>query len=136
VRLLAGHPNPAPNLRDPVVTDSTMRLMHRQAAATAPAFVPREFIEDIRGHETLQLWETRLAAGREVYLLGTPARAAGSLALRPTSSGFTVFTPDARQTVIDRRREQAASSRSLAVGLSCAGVVVTALSSAVLYVVT
>ncbi|MFC1408153.1 hypothetical protein ACEZCY_02515 [Streptacidiphilus sp. N1-12] len=128
-RLLTG----PPNLHDPVATELTLRVLGPSSVDTAPPIVPRRLIETARSHERLELWETRLAAGRQVYALGSAGHGhrQGSIVLLPTRhGGFTVLTTDDRTAVRERRRLQAANSRSLARSLGMAGAVVTLLSGA------
>ena len=122
----------APNLLDPVATKMTLRVYEKQTASTAPRFVPREFVSDVRSSETLRLWETWIPAGVDVYALGSVDRAGHDLMLRPRS-GLTIFTTDDAPTVIDRRRREAIDSRKLALFLGRFGLIITVISGALTF---
>ncbi|MFC0431468.1 hypothetical protein [Kutzneria buriramensis] len=117
-----------PNLDDPVVTEQTMRLLSRDSAAEWASLIPANLIEDKRSHETLQLWETRLPAGKQAYLL---ARTRRGPILEPGT--FTVFTTDDAETVRGRRQERVASATHLVRFLGVSGLVITALSVGALF---
>jgi hypothetical protein len=114
----------APNLDDPVVTELTYRVLGSDPAGRVESLVPREFLDDTRRSETLQLWEIRLGAGRQVYALGSTRQQNGSVMLAPAKHGrFTVFTTDEQSTVVARRRTNAANQRALAGFLGLSGAV-------------
>ncbi len=121
-----------PNLLDPVATKTTMRVYGKQTASTAPRFVPREFVSDVRSNETLRLWETWMPAGQNVYAFGAVSRSGNDLMLRPRS-GLTIFTTDSPETVMARRRQEAIDARKLAIFLGRFGLVVTAVSGALAF---
>lgn len=124
----------APNLDDPLVPQLAYRVLGSDPADPIASLVPRQFLDDVRKGETLQLWEIRLVAGRQVYALGSAGRRKGSIMLKPARHGlFTVFTTDERSTVIERRRTNAAEARGLAILLGKAGMVITAAGSLILY---
>jgi hypothetical protein len=114
----------APNLDDPVATELTYRVLGSDPTGRIESLVPRKFLDDTRRSETLQLWEIRLAAGRQVYALGSTRQQNGSVILAPAKhERFTVFTTDEQSTVVARRRANAADQRALAVFLGRFGAV-------------
>jgi hypothetical protein len=117
-----------PNLDDPVVTEQTVRLLSRDSAAEWASLIPANLIEDKRGHETLQLWETRLPAGKRIFVL---ARTGRGPVLEP--AGFTVFTTDDAEAVRGRRQERITSASHLIRFLGVSGLVIIALSVGALF---
>lgn len=129
-RLLGG----PPNLDDPVVTRLAFRELGRGSTDPAAALVPRNLLDDVRSHETVTLWETRLTAGRQAYAVGSAGKSKGSVVLEPARrGGFSVLTSDERSTVIARRRTHADEARSLMITLGRLGLVVTAAAALLLY---
>jgi hypothetical protein len=122
----------APNLYDPVATKSALRTYERMTASTAPRFVPRQHVADVRGYESLRLRETWLPIGVEVYALGAVGRDGAHAMLRPRS-GLTVFTTDRRGEVIERRRTEAIESRKLGFFLGRIGLVVTLIAGVLVW---
>jgi hypothetical protein len=120
-----------PNLDDPVVTELSMRVLSRDSADTWATVVPRHLIADLRGYESLRLWETRLVAGKRAYALGTTGRDRDGFVLRP--AGFSVFTTDDVGAVLLRRHQNVASSRQLARVFGLFGAVITIASVAALF---
>lgn len=126
----------APNLDDPIVTQLAFRVLGPGSTDPAANLVPRALIEDVRLGETVRLWEIRLAAGKQVYAVGSAGRRQGSVLLTAARRGrFTVLTSDERSTVIARRRTNAAEARSMAITLGKLGLIVTAASAVLLYFV-
>lgn len=118
-----------PNLHDPRATNLTMRDLGPSDADTWAAIVPRRFLNDIRGHETVRLWEVRLEAGKRVYAMGSMRR--GIL----RRARFSVLITDHVDTLVERRHERVASTRQLTRTLGVAGLVITLLSVGALFLI-
>jgi hypothetical protein len=123
-----------PNLDDPIVTQLAFHVVEPGSAHPAMALVPGKFLADLRSYETLKLWETRLAAGKQAYAVGSAGRDKGSVVLAPSRGGsFSVLTPDERSTVLERRRTGSREARALAVTLGKLGLVVSVAAGILLY---
>lgn len=121
-----------PNLHDPIAVNVTMRILSRDSEL--PPNMPRHLVRNIRSYETVRLWETRLMAEKRVYVYGKAGSLDGAVALRP-GRRLTVFTTDEQGTVLARRESQVQSSRSLAVVLGVAGLIITGVATGLVFLV-
>jgi hypothetical protein len=94
-----------------------------------PPLVPPDVIRGLRRDESLRLTEVRLPHAREVYALGRVHGPAATLV-----RGISVFTSDSREQVLARLQESIVVSRWMVRGFGAAGLVCTAGSTALLYV--
>lgn len=125
----------APNLDDPVVTDVMVRIVSGGLPNPAPTVVTQKHIDSTRSSESLRVVETRLDAGKAAYAFGSAGRHKGLVMLKPSRRGVTVLTTDDHSTVVARRHTNARETRSLAIFLGQAGLVVTAAATALLFFV-
>jgi hypothetical protein len=129
-------------LVDPKVPARTLGASHPVATVTCvrsfsstPAYVPAKMVGKMRSSEELRLTETRLPAGREVFVVGSVRRdeAGGSPLLASSRNPATVFTLDSRDQVLDRLAKTARSVQLVSRGLGLAGLILTVVSASLLY---
>ena len=113
----------------PVATVNYVRMV-----SSVPAYVPAKMVGKMRSYEEIRLTETRLPAGREVFVVGAVQRdRAGGSVLAPNGAAATVFTLDRRDQVLDRLATTARSVQLVSRGCGVAGLVLTVASAGLLY---
>jgi hypothetical protein len=119
---------------DSAATERAGTFAGARFGSGVPAYVPAKMVGKLRSYEDLHLTEVRLPIGREVYALGSVRGVlAGLPVLAPGRWGVTVFTTDDRDQVRTRRAENAAAAHTVMRAVGVLGLVMTAGSAGVLY---
>jgi hypothetical protein len=122
------------NIGDSGATERAGAFAGGRFGSTVPAYVPAKMIGKLRPYEELHLKEVRLPPGRTVYTVGSVRGVrADQAVLAPGRGGVTVFTTDDRDQVLAERAKTAAAAHTLMRALGVLGLVLTAGSVGVLY---
>ena len=115
---------------DPVATEKAGASF----GSPIPAYVPATMVGKLRSYEDIHLREVRLPPGRAVYTVGAVRDGRADMAvLAPSRWGFAVFTTDHRDQVLARRAKNATSAHRVMRAFGVLGLVLTAGSAGLLY---
>ena len=120
-------------LFDPIQTEPraavTTTVEYRPSTPVRmPRIVPPDVLDDLRTSEHLHLTEVRVPRGAKVFALGRLS----ATGLRPSRAGLTLLTTHTRGEVMAARRESIGMGGTLAIWFGLIGVMLTAVSAAVL----
>ena len=119
---------------DTVATERAGTFAGEKYGKPVPGYVPAKLAGRLRPYEEIHLTEVRLPPGREVYAVGSVRGVRSGLAvLAPSRSGVTVFTTDGREQILARRVKDAAAVHWAIRAFGIAGLVLTAGSAGLLY---